>query len=105
MNYDINYRYISLYLIFLHKDFILNPSLVLLFSPFAALREYFKAKDGNCSSEPIAIKVDTKNEVTKDNKRVMEHVMEDKAGKDISHCTSLTDMNDSDEFFDAYERM
>ncbi|WVZ15245.1 hypothetical protein V8G54_012811 [Vigna mungo] len=82
-----------------------TPLTISLLERLAALREYFKAKDGNCSSEPIAMKVDTKNEVTKDNKRVMEHVMEDKAGKDISHCTSLTDMNDSDEFFDAYERM
>jgi len=43
--------------------------------------------------------------VTKDNQRVMEHVMEDEVGKDVSNCTSLTDMNDSNEFIDAYEAM
>ena len=31
--------------------------------------------------------------------------MEDEVGKDVSNCTSLTDMNDSNEFIDAYEAM
>jgi len=67
------------------------------------LREFFRAKVGNFSSEPIAMKVDIKNEVTKNNNKVVEHVMEDAEEKHISHCTNFRDMNDSDEFFDAFE--
>jgi len=51
------------------------------------------------------MKEDIKNEVTKDNNKVMEYVREDEARKDISHCTNFTNTNDSDEFFDAFEPM
>ncbi|ESW23868.1 hypothetical protein PHAVU_004G082900 [Phaseolus vulgaris] len=44
-----------------------------LLERLGALREFFRAKVGNFSSEPIAMKVDIKNEVTKNNNKVVEH--------------------------------
>ncbi|KAG4939455.1 hypothetical protein JHK84_045632 [Glycine max] len=69
----------------------------------AALREFFKAKAGNCSSEPIEIAVDTKNEVTEENSKAVEGVLEGEVDGETSRRTSLMGLDDSDEFFDVSE--
>ncbi|KAG4941498.1 hypothetical protein JHK87_045369 [Glycine soja] len=69
----------------------------------AALREFFKAKAGNCSSEPIEIAVDIKNEVTEENSKAVEGVLEGEVAGETSRRTSLMGLDDSDEFFDVSE--
>ncbi|KAG5100127.1 hypothetical protein JHK82_045179 [Glycine max] len=69
----------------------------------AALREFFKAKAGNCSSEPIEIAVDIKNEVTEENSKAVEGVLEGEVDGETSRRTNLMGLDDSDEFFDVSE--
>ncbi|KAK7315503.1 hypothetical protein VNO77_34053 [Canavalia gladiata] len=80
----------------------------------AALRELFKAKSKNYSSEsdemeidiPHSEKEDIKIGVTKVNNKVMEQILEEDEGDNETSChTTLMGLTDCDEFFDVPEPM
>ncbi|KAK7380615.1 hypothetical protein VNO78_33130 [Psophocarpus tetragonolobus] len=69
----------------------------------AALRELFRAKSGNCSLGPTEMAVDIKNEIPAESSKIVEHELKGEAAGEISCCTNLTGLNDSEEFYDASE--
>ncbi|KAK7343852.1 hypothetical protein VNO77_12931 [Canavalia gladiata] len=80
----------------------------------AALRELFRAKEGNCSSSsitmtrdiglPLGENEDIKTEVPQENNKIEElTVLKDEVDVEPSGRTSLMGLNDSDEFFDVPE--
>lgn len=85
----------------------------LQYSPFAALRELFRTKAGNYSSDPIvmtkdiglpSVKKDIKTEVTEENSKIEDLLaLKDEVDNEPSSRTSLMGLNDSDEFFDVPE--
>ncbi|TKY46165.1 ENHANCED DISEASE RESISTANCE 2 [Spatholobus suberectus] len=85
---------------------------ICMLEKIAALRELFKTKAGNDSSEPNEIAIDIvlpkeniESEVTEENSKVGELVLEEEAKAETSRRTSLMGLNDSDEFFDLSEPM
>lgn len=83
---------------------------------FAALRELYRTKAGNYSSEslvmtkdiglPITVKEDVKIKVSEQNNRPIDELVEvqdEVDDREIRGRTSLMGLNDSDEFFDVPE--
>lgn len=81
---------------------------------FAAMRELFRTKAGNYSSEtiimtkdiglPLSVKEEIKTEVPQGNGNIEDLLLvKDDVDKELVGRTSLMGLNDSDEFFDVPE--